>query len=117
MDEQATRDYEEAVADGTADAVWIEDEADGNGRVETTADAGSWLDVLTELAWIGTDGDTRDEAEKRPDDRRDAQRLLMALSAALPAGLEHVPADTQITILLTEEDGDRIGELTGITVG
>ena len=28
MDDQAVRDYEDAVADGTADAVWIEDEED-----------------------------------------------------------------------------------------
>ena len=116
MDEQAVRDYEDAVADGTADAVWIEDEEE-DGRVETTADAGSWLDVQTELAWIGTEGDTRDAAEKRSEDMADAGRLLAALSAALPANLADLPLDTQVTILLTEEDGDRIGELTGITVG
>ena len=114
MDRRSIRDYQEALADGTADAVWIEDDEDE--RIETTADAGSWLDVLTELAWIGTEGDAHDEAEKRSEDRRDAQRLLMALSAALPGNLADLPLDTTVTILLTEDDGDRIGELTGITV-
>ena len=83
----------------------------------TLADAGSWLDVLTELPWIGTEGDTRDEEEKRSEDKRDGQRLLMVLSAALPGNLADLPLDTPVTILLTEDDGDRIGELTGITVG
>ncbi len=70
-----------------------------------------WADTLTELEWIGTDGDFREEIERLPTDRTDAERLMATIESQLPA--DYLTADA-VTIELTSDELDRLHVLVGL---
>ncbi|MDQ3044338.1 MAG: hypothetical protein M3R06_04180 [Chloroflexota bacterium] len=100
MGEQAIRDHQEAVADGTADAVWVEDEERLPMRV-TISTLSEWMNELTWLA----DAKHHPECDVRPEEER------------APEGVEEMDIDEAYGVELDQADLDRLVELTGVPIG
>ena len=79
-------------------------------------------DWTNELTWLAEakrhpECDARPEEERTPTDYDDAERLLAKVNAAYPENADELPGDAELDVGITEEDADRIVELTGVWLG